>query len=90
MRRWIVVKVYLIKDFTNWCLQRKVTESYSNLIEYMLEKRFIRGKQWNKFIAEIPESWIEENSPIFNCRYREPLREGFYPPDMLVGKSDKE
>ena len=76
-----LLKLELIDSFAVWCKARNVKQTNENLIEFLIQKRFIQGKHFRKYIDSVTvmPSWydIQEIHP-------EPLREGFIPPDTWI------
>ena len=73
-----LIKPALIEDFDKWCNERDVDQSNENMIEFLLQKNFIQGKPFRDYIDGIPVTW-ERFMEI-----REPLQEGFYPPNTMI------
>lgn len=72
-----LLKLELMDSFAMWCKARNVSQTNENLIEFLIQKKFIKGKQFKEYkdsIIVMP-SWRG---------YREPLREGFLPPSTLI------
>lgn len=76
-----LIKLTLIDEFHDWCQERNTTTTNENLIEFLIQRKFIKGKQFALFCDNITISptW-------FSFVHMEPLREGFIPPDSWITK----
>ena len=80
--RWCRAKKELMKDFDEWIREcahtRKSTPQ--DMIEFLYQKGYIKGKKWREFIDRKAEEvkfgdWMT---------LREPMTEGRIPPDSMV------
>lgn len=84
--RLFFLKHHFQKAFEEWCNVRMIyAYTEADVLEFMLQKGFIQGKKWLKWIDSLPD---EQPSDRWNIR-REALREGFIPPDALIGPTAK-
>ena len=78
-----LLKLTMLDSFKVWCAARDVGQTNENLIEFMIQRGFLKGKQFRKYIdgITIMPSWFDwEQFPELH----EPLREGFIPPDKWI------
>lgn len=79
--RWSQAKQELMKDFDLWVKECDTRESTPvNMIEFLYQRGYIKGKKWRDFINKI----AERNTSFVSWIRHEPLREGFIPPDTWV------
>ena len=80
--RWVQAKQELMKDFNTWIKECDYTRNSipEDMIEFLFQKGYIKGKKWQKFINNVAEMNKEYR---FFIHY-EPLREGFIPPDTWI------
>lgn len=84
--RWFRVKNRLELELDRWRVQvgiRRGELTPRDVIEFMFQRGFIKGKKWLEFIDSIPDEvvggkWTPDPA-------REPLREGYIPPDAWIG-----
>lgn len=78
------LKNQLEQDFRAWCMERKAEKTTRNMIEFLLQKNFIQGREFLEYCDNIPLS-------IFGDRWdpklstMDGLREGFIIPDTWIG-----
>ena len=79
--RWGYAKHRLMKDFIEWIKDCDFTRENTpkDMIEFLYQKGFIKGKKWKAYIDSISE----EQKNGFWIKY-EPLCEGKIPPDTWV------
>ena len=76
-----LIKLVLHDDFSQWCKEVKTVESFENIIEFLIQKNFIQGKEFLEYCDSIPVSptWFLE---VENMDF---LREGFIPWKAWIG-----
>lgn len=75
----MLLKLTMTEDFHDWCNVRGVNMSNDNLIEFLIQRGFLKGKRFREYCDEI------KISPTWHEFSRmQPLREGFLPPDTLI------
>ena len=76
----LIVKRRIAADFADWCEKRRTTQTDENMIEFLLQQGFLKGKKFREYVDGI------EYSPMsyFEMKRRETLREGFYPPGTRI------
>lgn len=79
--RWGRAKQKLMDDFKSWIAECDHTRENTpkDMIEFLYQKGFIKGKKWRAYIDNI----AEKDSRYCFIRY-EPLCEGKIPPDTWV------
>ena len=85
--RWYKVKDRLELELDRWRVQAHIKKDEltpRDVIEFLYQRGFIKGKKWLEFIDSIPDDNIingrwQPDSP------REPLRDGYIPPDTWIG-----
>ena len=80
--KWAQAKQELMKDFDRWIKECEHTrrDTPKDMIEFLYQKGYIRGKDWHKFIDSVAEG---NRGSLFFIHY-EPMLEGFIPPDTYV------
>lgn len=78
------VKGELVYEFRKWAEERDVALSAGNMIEFLIQKRFLKGKQFNDFIDQI-QGWHPWESMEVRMEYGH-LQEGFLLPDTYIGR----
>lgn len=75
-----LIKLTMMDEFGRWCKERNADQNAENMIEFLIQKDFIRGKKFLKYVDDIKISptWFLE----VPC---EMLREGFIPPKAWIG-----
>lgn len=77
------IKKQLVKDFHVWCDEREVKDpTEADVIEYLLQKNFIQGKDWLEYIDNMPSIGLVEGM-LESCQQF--LREGYIPPNTVIG-----
>ena len=78
---WGIVKDELLKEYVKWCRDPdKTVMDIRNVFEFMMQKNFIKGKQWLRFVGKIvytPRRYFEMKSHWW-------LREGYIPEQTLI------
>ena len=76
-----MVEQAIADDFQDWCEEVKTSPTMVNMVEYLIQKDFIKGKEFLKYCdsIEIPFLWFTDP------RWMIPLREGFIPPKSWIG-----
>jgi len=79
--KWAQAKQELMKDFQGWIEECSHTRENipKDMIEFLYQKGFIKGKKWREYINQI----AERNRFGFFIHY-EALEEGKIPPDAWV------
>ena len=77
---WIIIKNNIADDFSEWCEDVHAMGTVQDVVEFLYQKGYIKGKKWLKYIdsIEVPMFWFTE--------VMEPMREGFIPPKAWIGK----
>lgn len=80
--RWGQAKQELMRKFEVWIAECPHTRKSDpkDMIEFLYQEGFIRGKDWKKFKNEVAE---RNKGSLFYKNY-EPMREGFITPDSWV------
>lgn len=83
---WGLVKEELLKEYVAWCKEPdKCVHDLRNVFEFMMQKKFIKGKHWLRFVGKIvytPKRYFEMKSHWW-------LREGYIPEDTSI-KGERE
>ena len=82
--KWHLLKSWTILSFNEWCFKGKHNhKDPKDLLEYLMQQGFLKGKEWRKFIDDVPDHWL---MCVDNVCMREPLREGYIPGDTWINK----
>ena len=76
------VKKELMKDFAEWCQGVKAEQTPENMIEFLLQKWFIKGKEFNNYCDGIEIPFPPEHCP-------QPMREGYLIPTDWIGRGKR-
>ena len=83
------LKSLLKVEYSAWCHERDIRgndiNEFGDVFEFLLQMGFIQGKKFLKYIDETPDEQIG-----FRPGFPEPLREGFYLPNTLIGPKPRE
>lgn len=83
---WLI-KQELALEYINWCKDvRCNAELPENMIEFLIQKVFIQGKQWLEWIDNMNRPGMIE---MLEKSGLQPLREGFIPPKSIIGYREK-
>ena len=83
---WLI-KEELAKEYREWCEEWKCkADQPENMIEYLIQKRFIQGKAWLEWIDNMPRPNLMEMLKRSSLQF---MREGFIPPKALIGRREK-
>ena len=78
------IKNQIEQDFGAWCMGNKEEVTPRNLIEWLVQKNFLQGREFLEYCDSVPlpmfGSWNIEL-----CCSKDMLREGLIPPDAWIG-----
>lgn len=74
------IKDQLEQDFGLWCKENEAEETTRNMIEFLIQKNFIQGKEFLEYCDNIK---LEFFTGMVGCM--EPMQEGFIPPKAWIG-----